>query len=149
MVVSDARIGNIDLETRQTVHTRERYRHTFEAPKARVGRISAKVDRLCTAFMIHPVLCLKNSSMNVGMIRIGTKEHARRQYIHKLMKAMKRADRKVLYITYAGLSTEELQEIERQIVAKCRFEEVIYQKASPAISANCGPGSFGLIFAVR
>ena len=30
-----------------------------------------------------------------------------------------------------------------------RFEEVIYQKASPAISANCGPGSFGLIFAVR
>ena len=114
-----------------------------------MGRISAKVDRLCTAFMIHPVLCLKNSSMNVGMIRIGTEEHARRQYIHKLMKAMKRADRKVLYITYAGLSTEELQEIERQIAAKCRFEEVIYQKASPAISANCGPGSFGLIFAVR
>ena len=54
-----------------------------------------------------------------------------------------------MYITYAGLSTEELQEIERQIAAKCRFEEVIYQKASPAISANCGPGSFGLIFAVR
>ncbi|MGN0425341.1 MAG: DegV family protein [Acetatifactor sp.] len=116
---------------------------------ARVGRISAKVDRLCTAFMIHPVIRLKNSSMNVGMIRIGTKEHARRQYIHKLMKAMKRADRKVLYITYAGLSMEELQDIEREIAAKCRFEEVIYQKASPAISANCGPGSFGLIFAVR
>ena len=87
--------------------------------------------------------------MVVSDARIGNIDLETRHYIHKLMKAMKRADRKVLYITYAGLSTEELQEIERQIAAKCRFEEVIYQKASPAISANCGPGSFGLIFAVR
>ena len=51
-----------------------------------------------------------------------------------------------MFITYAGLSYEELQEIENMVRKKIAFERVIYQKASPAISINCGAGAFGLLF---
>lgn len=55
----------------------------------------------------------------------------------------------LLFLTHAGLAYEELQEIEKMIGEIITFEKVIYQKASPAISINCGPGSFGLLFLVQ
>ena len=41
---------------------------------------------------------------------------------------------------------EDLQWIKAEVEKKVKFEEVVFQKASPAIATNCGPGSFGLIF---
>lgn len=62
---------------------------------------------------------------------------------------MREVDKKLLFITYAGLTNEELKEIEEQVKRKIAFEDIIYQKASPAISTNCGPGSFGLLFMLK
>ncbi len=95
--------------------------------------------------MLHPVLVLKNSSMKVGAVRIGTKDTARKKYISSTLNVRGEIDRKTLFITYAGLTVKELKEIEEQVKDKIMFEHVIYQKASPAISTNCGPGSFGLL----
>ena len=52
-------------------------------------------------------------------------------------------------ITHAGLTKEELTEIENQVRNKVAFKNVLYQKASPAISTNCGPGTFGLLFMLQ
>lgn len=116
---------------------------------ARVGRISPKIDTICKAFMIHPVIILKNSSMKVGAIRIGTREYAWKKYIKSALNTMQNADKKNLFITYAGLTKDELKEIERQVTSKSTFENIIYQKASPAISTNCGAGTFGLLFMLK
>ena len=62
---------------------------------------------------------------------------------------MHKVDKKILFITYAGLTNEELKEIEEQVKSLGDFENIIYQKASPAISANCGPGTFGLLFMLK
>lgn len=117
----------------------------------RVGRISSRIDTICKAFMIHPVIILKNSSMKVGAIRIGTKDYAWKKYIASTLNSniMRKVDKKTLFITYAGLMNDELKEIERQVRSRGDFENIIYQKASPAISANCGPGSFGLLFMLK
>ncbi|MGN1146977.1 MAG: DegV family protein [Lachnospiraceae bacterium] len=116
---------------------------------ARVGRISSTINAICKAFMIHPVIILKNSSMKVGAIRIGTRDYARKKYIASTFNTMRKVDTKTLFITYAGLTNEELKEIEEQVKMKVSFENVIYQKASPAISTNCGPGTFGLLFMLK
>lgn len=118
---------------------------------ARVGRISDKADSLCRALMIHPVIVLKNSFMKVCSVRIGKTKYARQKYIASTLNSgmMRKADHKILFITYAGLSNAELKEIEEQVRSKAEFDTIICQKASPAISANCGPGSFGLIFALK
>ena len=113
------------------------------------GRISAKINAFCQAFLIHPVIILKNSRMKVGAIQIGTRDYTWKKYITSTLHTMGEIDRKILFITYAGLTNEELKEIERQVNSKGTFENIFYQKASPAIAVNCGPGTFGLLFMMK
>lgn len=112
----------------------------------RSGRISPKINAICKAFMVHPVLVLKNSKMLVGAIKIGTQKTVWRKYIEFVLSNAGRIDKRLLFITHAGLSNEELQEIEKTVRKKIIFDRIIYQKASPAISINCGMGAFGLLF---
>ncbi|MGN0169516.1 MAG: DegV family protein, partial [Lachnospiraceae bacterium] len=112
----------------------------------RAGRLPEKVHNLCKALLLHPVIVLKNSSMKVGAIQIGTKNYVWKRYIASALSNLKTIDDEILFLTYAGLTKEELLEVERQVKEKVEFKTIIYQKASPAISANCGPGSFGLLF---
>lgn len=116
---------------------------------ARSGRISEKINKVCNALLLHPVIVLKKSSMKVGQIRIGTKNLAREKYIKSVINTRENIDRRILFITYAGLTNAELKEIEELVKSRLEFENIIYQKASPAISTNCGPGSFGLLFALK
>lgn len=116
---------------------------------AKAERIPEKVDSICKAFMIHPVIVLKNSYMKVGAVRIGTKNFVWKKYIESTLSHMHNVDKRRLFITYAGLSNDELLEIRSQVEKKAKFESVIYQKASPSISANCGPGTFGLLFQLK
>lgn len=115
----------------------------------RAGRISPRINAICKAFMVHPVLELKNGRMAVGSIKIGTKKTAWRKYIDSVLMNAGRIDKRLLFLTYAGLSYDELQEIEEAVKKKVTFERVIYQKASPAISINCGAGAFGLLFMLK
>lgn len=116
----------------------------------RAGRIPSQIDRFCHAFMIHPVIALKNSGMKVTSVRVGTRGYAWRRYISSALKGLKgNIDKKIAFITYAGLTEEELQEIEVQVKCEMPFETIICQEASPSISVNCGPGSFGLLFMLK
>lgn len=112
----------------------------------RSGRLSSKINTVCKAFLLHPVLTLKNSGMKVGAIRMGTRNHVWKKYITTTLRTAREIDTNTLFITHAGLTKEELTEIEEQVRNKVSFKNVIHQKASPAISTNCGPGTFGLLF---
>ena len=87
--------------------------------------------------------------MKVGAIHVGTRGYVWKKYIASALNTMHEIDKKTLFITYAGLTNEELQEIEKQVKRKVSFENIIYQKASPAVSTNCGPGTFGLLFLLK
>lgn len=116
---------------------------------ARTGRVSEAIHQICNALMLHPVIILKNSSMRVSTIMIGTRNRVWRKYIKRVLKGAGEIDRKNLFITYAGLADKELAWIAAEVKKLAEFENIIYQKASPAISINCGPGSFGLLFLLR
>ncbi len=113
---------------------------------ARSGRIPDKVNKVCETFMLHPVIVLKKSNMKVGAIRMGTRRAVHKKYIASALKSKSRIDKSLLFITYAGMNPDELEKIAAQVRSKIAFDKVIYQKASPAISINCGPDSFGLLF---
>ncbi len=112
----------------------------------RAGRISDRTNSLFNALMLHPMLTLKNGDLKVGAIWIGTNNYTQKKYISSVLRDPETIDKKLLFITYAGLSISELRNIEAQVKKKVAFERVIYQKACPAISTNCGPGCFGLLF---
>ena len=113
---------------------------------ARAGRISSKIDAFCQAFMIHPVMVLRHSSMKVGAVRVGTRDYVWKKYIASTLHGGRNINTTILFITYAGLTKEELTEIEEQVKKQAVFENVICQKASPAIAVNCGAGTFGLLY---
>lgn len=115
----------------------------------RAGRISPRINTICKAFMVHPVLVLKNRKMMVGAVKIGTQRAVWKKYIESVLDNEGRIDKRLLFITHAGLSCEELQEIEKTVRRKVTFDRVIYQKASPAIAINCGTGAFGLLFMLQ
>ena len=112
----------------------------------RAHRIPARINKICQALMMHPVITLKKSSMKVKSFRMGTRERAWERYIGAALKNSSDIDKRILFIVYAGLTDDELTKIEEKVKSRVSFEKIILQKASPSISANCGPGSFGLLF---
>ena len=92
------------------------------------------------------MIVLRNSKMVVGGMEVGGFPHAARRYIRKVFANVRNIDRRILFITYAGLDSKSLQYIQDLVRQYCPFERVYVQKASSAIASNCGPGSFGLLF---
>ncbi len=113
------------------------------------GRISKRIQILCDALLLHPILVLKKSRMVVGSMAAGSFAHAAKKYVKRTLQDTVNIDRRVLFITYSGMEVEQLQYIQNLVRQHCPFERVYLQKASSAIASNCGPGSFGLLFMRR
>ncbi|MDD7178006.1 MAG: DegV family protein [Lachnospiraceae bacterium] len=113
---------------------------------ARAGRISDSVHTICKSLMLHPVIVLDRSRIKVGSIWIGTRVGTWKRYISAEFCHKREIDQAMLFITYAGMNEQELMDIEKQVREKIDFETIVFQKASPAILTNCGPGSFGLLY---
>ncbi|MEZ3487272.1 MAG: DegV family EDD domain-containing protein [Lachnospiraceae bacterium] len=110
------------------------------------GRISRRIQILCDALLLHPVIVLRKSRMVVGSMEMGNFTHVARSYIRKTLRDTRSIDKRILFITYAGMDEERLARIQNLVRQYCPFERIYVQKASSAIASNCGPGSFGLLF---
>ena len=113
------------------------------------GRISKRIQILCDALLLHPVLVLRKSKMVVGSMVMGSFSHAAKKYIRKTLQDTRNIDRRILFITYSGMDEKTLQSIQNMVNQYCPFEKVYLQKASSAIASNCGANSFGLLFMRR
>lgn len=149
--LSDAGQFDIDTIIRELEQKKGKIQTSFVVDSTeylyRGGRLPERVHKLCSAFMLHPVIKMKNSAMHVGGIIIGSRKKVRSAYIRKVLRRTSEIDTSVLFITYAGMRSQEVEEIRQEVLAILKFEKIYLQKASSAISINCGPGSFGLIFA--
>lgn len=110
------------------------------------GRISKRIQIVCDALLLHPVIVLRKSKMVVGSVEMGDFAHVAKSYIRRVLRDTRNIDRRILFITYAGMDEKKLQYIEYLVRQYCPFERVYLQKASSAIASNCGPGAFGLLF---
>ena len=112
----------------------------------RAGRMSKKVKDVCDLFLLHPVLSVKGSKIACSAVYSGTQEHAYIKYIRKQLKGRRNIDTRVLFFTYSGFSYKMKQKILSEINKYQKFDKIIEQQASAAISSNCGVGAFGLLF---
>ncbi|MCR4947492.1 MAG: DegV family EDD domain-containing protein [Lachnospiraceae bacterium] len=112
----------------------------------RQKQISEVTGRLGKAFMIHPIISLKKGKMDVSRVFFGSREHAWERYIASVFDVPGEIDKEILFITYVGMTNKELEWVQQKAAQYAEFDNVYVQKASPAIAANCGPGTFGLLF---
>lgn len=113
---------------------------------ARGGRMSETVHSVIEALMARPVMQMKRDGLGVGKVFFGARERYRQNYIRYTLRHAKRIDTSLLFITYVGLTEEELASIRAQVEEKVPFERIIFQRASSAIAVNCGRGTFGLLY---
>ncbi len=116
---------------------------------ARRERISPFMNSLLNALWLRPVLRMKNDNLGVGKFLFGSEEKCYEKYIKYAMPSNVYPDTSFVFITYAGMSEEELMWVEEHLRQVRKFENVIFQKASAGISSNCGGGTFGLIYIIK
>ncbi len=113
----------------------------------RSGRLSDGVFRICEKLLLHPLLMMKRGKISVGGVRFGKWDQVKKAYIRHELKDFERIDNSILFISHAGLSDRELDEIKEETKRYADFKDIRCVEASPAISSNCGRGTFGLLFA--
>ena len=111
----------------------------------RGGRMSPLLSRLLTAFLLHPIIIMKNDRMN---FRFAWSTHYREGYIRRMLKNVKRFDPSLLIIPHAACFEEELQWVREEVERYLRFDRVICLPTSSAVTVNVGAGTFGLVFRV-
>jgi DegV family protein with EDD domain len=114
----------------------------------RAGLVSRGRARLFKTLMMHPVIRLRQGEIRISHFLFGALHASRKRYFAFALRSPA-VDRSVLFVTSVGLSEKELDSIRTEIDKYGAFEQVYYQKASPAIAANCGPGTVGLLFQVK
>ena len=113
---------------------------------AKSGQINFRLASVGKAVMFHPVLEMKKGRLKLATFFIGSKLHAWSRYISYTLSDVSKIDKSILFITYVGLTQKDLDWIRAIVDKKVKFEKVYYQKASPTIAVNCGPGTFGLLY---
>lgn len=129
---------------------RERVFSNFLVPSTatlhRCGKVSGAVHKLCSMLNLHPVLAMSKNRLGLWRIETGNMHRATRQYVKKLLKHSTQIDSRLLFVTYAGCSVAQIDEILSIVARYVTFDKIVLQRASATVSSNCGIGTFGLMF---
>ena len=115
---------------------------------ARRGRISPFMNSVLNTLWLRPVLRMKDDKLGVGRFMFGSEERCYEKYIEHALPSNAGADTSFIFVTYAGMTEEQLLWIEEKLSKRIKFDHIIFQKASAGISSNCGEGTFGLLYLV-
>lgn len=118
----------------------------FMAKRKLVG---TAVHKVASALNLHPMLRIREDKAGIGGFWIGRTKRAYRKYISKAFPADTIPDADVVFVTYADVPADTLSWIEEQIRKEAYFEHIVFQQASAAISSNCGPGAFGILYFLK
>lgn len=109
-------------------------------------KVSGAVNKFCTTLNLHPILTMKQNKLKLWKIEAGSMKRVVRHYVKTLLKHNKQIDTRLLFVTYAGCSVHQLDEVLAEVEQYIHFDHVVLQKASATVSSNCGVGTFGLMF---
>ena len=113
---------------------------------AKSGQVDNRMLKITKALMVRPVLRMKNGKLKVDKVFFGSQQNSWGKYISSELRFHQNIDKKLLFVTYVGMSQNELDIVKAEIEKRTKFEKIIFQKASPVIALNCGPGTFGLLY---
>ncbi|MCR4792915.1 MAG: DegV family EDD domain-containing protein [Lachnospiraceae bacterium] len=113
------------------------------------GLISPRVNMIARSLNIHPSITFRDDKALIGGMWAGKTERAYRKYIRKAFPIWCIPDPEVVFITYVDIPMDTLNWIKEELSRFANFEHVIFVQASAAISSNCGPGTFGILYFMR
>ncbi|MBE6014937.1 MAG: DegV family EDD domain-containing protein [Lachnospiraceae bacterium] len=115
----------------------------------RRGILSSRMDRMLKSLWLRPCLKLNSDGFDVGKLLRGNLKRCYERYIKRALSINANPDTDLIFINYAEIAEEHLLWIADEIEKRVHFDHVVIQKASAGIAANCGPGTFGLLFMAK
>ena len=123
---------------------------SFLVPSAdslyRNGKINYNVKKICEVFDLHLELAVKKGKLGVCSIKTGNMRRCHMEYIRKHFKGKNNIDTRILFVTYIGCTSKQLNEFKEEIEKYQKFEHIVFQKASATISSNCGLATMGVLY---
>ena len=116
---------------------------------AKKGLVSSRLHRITEALSLRPAITVKNDKQGIAGVWLGSARRAYKRYIKKVLPPDTIPDSDIVFITYVDLPGEILEWIEEEIRRTAYFEHVIFNQASAAVSSNCGPGTFGILYFLK
>lgn len=113
------------------------------------GHGSRMLAAFCGVFDLYPIVCLRNSSMAVVGLNHGSLDKARKSFIRRMLRRKSRIDTRIVFITHAGCTVKQQQEIVDEVLKYIPFEKVIMQRASVSGSSNGGLGTIGIAYLTK
>ncbi len=113
---------------------------------SRAGHINSRVNSLLKALWVRPSLRIKDDKFGLDRLMTGNTYQCYEKYIRRAIPKNANPDKDLLFVTYVDMSEEDLNWIVDKVRVRTKFKRIVFQKASSAISANCGPGAFGLLY---
>ena len=116
---------------------------------AKKGHISPRVHKIAKGLNLHPFLTFKDDISSIGGVAVGKTRWAYKKYIRRAFPVDIIPDSEVAFITYVDIPMDTLLWIKEELSKIAYFEHIVFQQASAAISSNCGPGTFGILYFVK
>ena len=111
------------------------------------GRCSALSALGANLLKLRPCIEVKDGKMGVGKKYRGKIEACFYSYVKDRLDGRDDLDLSRIFITNSGnVSDETVNEIEKLILERAPFAEVLKTTAGCTISSHCGPGTLGILF---
>ncbi len=135
---------------REVVKARGRVATSFLMPSIQVfyerGYIRRWKARICEFLSMHPRVDIHQGRPIVRMAWLGKLENATRAYIRHQFLWKWKVDRRILFVTHAGCSIKQIEDVLEEINRHVTFEYVIVEQASVSSTCNSGLGTIGITF---
>ena len=95
---------------------------------------------------LHPKIRAKNAALNICGFQFGDLNSSRRKFVRSILKYNRVPINDIVYITHAGLSVQQQEQILQEIKKYANFERIIMQKCCVTNACFSGLGTIGVAF---
>ncbi len=135
---------------REVVKARGKVSSSFLMPSIKVfyerGYIHRWKAKLFDLLSMHPRIDIHQGHLAVRMAWFGKMENAVRAYIRRQFMFKWKVDRRILFLTHAGCSVKQIEDVLEEINRHITFENVLIEQASVSSTCNAGLGTIGIAF---
>ena len=113
------------------------------------GRCSGVTALGANLLKIRPCLGMQEGELKVGKKYRGSMEKVYEQYVRDVLKVQNIDTRAAILTHSGGVPEETLDQLKAMIRELVPFEKVYTMRAGCTVSSHCGPGTLGVLFALR
>ena len=110
------------------------------------GYMNAFAGKIISRLHLHPAIRAKNASLSICGFQFGDVNISRRKFVRSILRYKRVPVNDIVYITHAGLSIQQQEQILKEIKKYADFERVIIQKCCVTNACFSGLGTIGIAF---